>query len=1242
MMNINDVQILQIGETEVTGEDVADIIWLVAQMGGDPFITSATPIVTTPPINPLQSSDTLPLAKHPLPSPTENRANLYFPDENTTTNRLSELPFYVPEAAALPNQLAIARSLRPLMRRVLVHDSTDIDEAATAKQIAEGNEWAIVYQLQQRRWLDLLFVVEESRTMAMWQQTLRELLTLLQRMGAFRTVTVYGLAVVNEDDVVKWKLHTTAGAGFAAGRPCNLRELIKPAREQLIIVATDCCSDVWIQSNATIYLNQWAKHHPVTLLQMLPKSMWDRTALANALDVKLTAAQAGLSNFSYRAEPPWYWQDEPLPDSAPFPIVALESHNLSNWTQMLTGRQKARSFGYYFIPTEKIHNNATSTSLTNQQQFENFWRILSPPARKLAGYLAAAPVLNLSIIRLIQYTMIGKRSQHIHIAELLYSGLLVPFNTDNAAASDNLKLFDFILGANMRSYWLDTVGRSTKDVILHRVSRFINFNLNNVSVFMATLRFNVSDHKHAKSSIISQAFAQIAPSILKSLGGRYLHLLENMQASNLDNPQNTPIINDVNTLDKESQRTILNVPFAEKDEAKRLGARWDQQLRKWYVPHGIDERDFEKWIPEHALVPITREDVKFAWQNYNDLLTLSHLRLVLSTLCQSLLWAGDEGANAGYSVRAVLYWAMKRLAASKSSAKQNNAAILEDRFVSNYSVAQTVELHDKDEQYVQRRQRTAWKQTTDILESEQTELRGEVERAKWVCAERFKALDGQGKKLLKFMAVFDLPIPPNYLIYHDNQLPYLLDANMVQWGDDRHVQVHPRIVAYVRDLLTRAEQEMFHTQAGDLYAEGGHVLLAAMQWQAAGRWQAAADILINNRHKIGDFDTLHTLNQWQAVLRHFAARQLTMGEDRAKINLMLGNAAKMTDAPLQIALEAYQQAIVSATTSATHAEIYYERGHALQEYDARQAILQLETCCSLSYDPQAIYWVIKAQLLLAWLHLVHRNDLEEGRRWLMQAEQGLVDKVGRRWEGLRADWHNTWSEHYKYMQEFAKMLRHSEQAVILAERSGDPLRIVKMTYQLGAAYHQNGSAYAQRAREMLEQCEKWATQMGYDVMIGKIQNIWGATSFERQAYDEALQHYQQAEKVFHDAGEKRSYAATQYNQAEVLFASGNAMQALEMMNNGHKIAQASGNQTLSDWFEPRLRKMYIESREGLNMRQRKAIHSVRENGKMTKKQYCSLNAPCSEATARRDLDRLMAEKIFERHGKGRGTYYILS
>lgn len=46
--------------------------------------------------------------------------------------------------------------------------------------------------------------------------------------------------------------------------------------------------------------------------------------------------------------------------------------------------------------------------------------------------------------------------------------------------------------------------------------------------------------------------------------------------------------------------TYLNVPYAEKDRAKRSGARFDMSRKQWYVPDGIDLCMFMRWVPKEA------------------------------------------------------------------------------------------------------------------------------------------------------------------------------------------------------------------------------------------------------------------------------------------------------------------------------------------------------------------------------------------------------------------------------------------------------------------------------------------------------------------------------------------------------------------------------------------------------------------------------------------------------------------
>jgi hypothetical protein len=62
-----------------------------------------------------------------------------------------------------------------------------------------------------------------------------------------------------------------------------------------------------------------------------------------------------------------------------------------------------------------------------------------------------------------------------------------------------------------------------------------------------------------------------------------------------------------------NSKTYLHVPYAEKDAAKALGAKWDAANKKWYVPAGVDPCIFSKWQltetagkPAKATAPSTK------------------------------------------------------------------------------------------------------------------------------------------------------------------------------------------------------------------------------------------------------------------------------------------------------------------------------------------------------------------------------------------------------------------------------------------------------------------------------------------------------------------------------------------------------------------------------------------------------------------------------------------------------------
>lgn len=51
------------------------------------------------------------------------------------------------------------------------------------------------------------------------------------------------------------------------------------------------------------------------------------------------------------------------------------------------------------------------------------------------------------------------------------------------------------------------------------------------------------------------------------------------------------------------EKTFLAVPYKEKEQAKKLGAKWDKENKLWYAPEGTDLNQLSTWLPEKAKTP---------------------------------------------------------------------------------------------------------------------------------------------------------------------------------------------------------------------------------------------------------------------------------------------------------------------------------------------------------------------------------------------------------------------------------------------------------------------------------------------------------------------------------------------------------------------------------------------------------------------------------------------------------------
>ncbi|NJR31835.1 MAG: hypothetical protein HC778_01825 [Chamaesiphon sp. CSU_1_12] len=325
----------------------------------------------------------------------------------------------LPDARSLREPLSLARSLKPLLQRVASGWSNVLDEAATIDLIINEKLWLPTFKPNLEPWLDLVLVVDESLSMQIWQRTIAELKRFLAAYGVFRDVRVYSLVIENDRAFVRPRLGT-------AGQTQTLRnpqELIDPSGRRLILVATDCVSGFWRTGELLPALQLWAKSSPMAIVQMLPEWLWNRSGLGLAATVRFTAQAAGTPNDRLMATSISFCDDFDLDLGVKVPVVTLEPEPIEAWAQLVAGKGGVRSPGVVFDPEPMATDSAFGSRTgggSGEERVRRFQATASPMARQLAMILAAAPAINLPIVRILQDRLLPE-SQQVHVAEVFWA-----------------------------------------------------------------------------------------------------------------------------------------------------------------------------------------------------------------------------------------------------------------------------------------------------------------------------------------------------------------------------------------------------------------------------------------------------------------------------------------------------------------------------------------------------------------------------------------------------------------------------------------------------------------------------------------------------------------------------------------------------------------------------------------------------------------------------------------------------
>jgi len=536
------VQLLRRLDPEIGAEEIADVLWLAcriettcAEKGGASAPekagdrktskrSEAPPEDESPPEKEADSLQCRAVRMHPRAGRGMGKGD--GPGAH---------PIQSPGVPALPGRLDIARAFRPLKQRVDSRKLWEIDIAATADRMADTRVHWPVLKPARERWLDLSLVVEGSRSMIVWRPVVRELEKLLHRAGVFRKIETWEFAADGKTGAMALR------RGDGVHRP--RRAIAGPERRRVLLVVSDCVSPAWRNGSAARLMEQWTANAMAAIVQLFPEHLWSRTALRQAASVRFRMRSWGAPNRALLIFPPSDWagmKDLDVPEDGPWkppegpklPVFPLEPPYIRDWAASLAGLRRFDLPGFVLNKTPDPPAAAkpgAGKTISAETLVNRFSAVASPTARRLAGFLAATPLV-MPVMRLVQATMLPD-SRQSHLAEVMLSGLIRRVTPEAEGANEDEVLYDFVEGVRERLLTLNRISESVKalELSMGKIREFVDARSGRPLISFRALLADPSGLGDFRLEGDSRAFAEISVFVLKRLGGFYAEIAARLE-----------------------------------------------------------------------------------------------------------------------------------------------------------------------------------------------------------------------------------------------------------------------------------------------------------------------------------------------------------------------------------------------------------------------------------------------------------------------------------------------------------------------------------------------------------------------------------------------------------------------------------------------------------------------------------------------------------------------------------------
>ncbi|WP_086663631.1 SAV_2336 N-terminal domain-related protein [Lentzea kentuckyensis] len=402
---------------DIDAMSVADALWLAHAMQPEPEMVPPPP--EAPDVAPRAVPDFGPTRRDKPPPEEQERpdeADVVAPVADDETKGRKGSRTELPTGRALAQSLDIARALRPFKQRFLDLARLELSVDDTIEQFVATKRLSPVLVPARERWFNVDVVVDRSTSMAAWDDTITELMTVLRGTSAFRTVEKWHI----DPNEAKPLLHKTNKITL---KPRGLRD---PRQRRLVIVFSDCVAEGWYRKEIWSVLRDWGSATHTLLMNPLPQKLWRRTGLDQPAS-RLRPSRPGAPNGDLKFGFSPLLRRAPGGDRwLPLPVAGLSVASLGQWACTVMAKNPSGCDGVLLPPDSEVPpadlDHLAEDPPDGEELVKSFRLTASGPAWRIAVLCANQDVLHVRVLRFIQRELVPD-AQPADLAEVLTSGL---------------------------------------------------------------------------------------------------------------------------------------------------------------------------------------------------------------------------------------------------------------------------------------------------------------------------------------------------------------------------------------------------------------------------------------------------------------------------------------------------------------------------------------------------------------------------------------------------------------------------------------------------------------------------------------------------------------------------------------------------------------------------------------------------------------------------------------------------